>query len=49
MKKENLLCGIAFNYHDSSVSFALNNKILLVLEAERMFRKKKKSQKKWKN
>jgi len=41
-KKENLLCGIAFNYHDSSVSFALNNKILLVLEAERMFRKKKK-------
>lgn len=38
-----LLCGIAFNYHDSSVSFAVDNKIILVLEAERVFRKKKKA------
>lgn len=35
-------CGIAFNYHDSSVSFAYGNKIILVLEAERIFRVKKK-------
>ncbi len=38
-----LLCGIAFNYHDSSVSFAVDNKIVFVLEAERIFRKKKKA------
>lgn len=42
MKNKKLLCGIAFNYHDSSVSFALDDKILLVLEAERVFREKKK-------
>jgi carbamoyltransferase len=34
-------CAIAYNWHDSSVSFALDNKIILVLEAERVFRKKK--------
>jgi carbamoyltransferase len=38
----NILCGVAFNYHDSSVSFALDDKIILVLEAERVFREKKK-------
>jgi len=42
MEKKNLLCGIAFNFHDSSVSFALDDEVLLVLEAERVFRKKKK-------
>jgi len=40
--KEKLLCSMAFNYHDSSVSFAIDNSIALVLEAERIFRKKKK-------
>lgn len=40
--KEKLLCSMAFNMHDSSVSFALGNKVVLVLEAERVFRKKKK-------
>ncbi len=43
MNKPNLTCGIAFNFHDSSVSFAENKKIKLVLEAERVFRKKKMS------
>ena len=42
MEKKNLLCGVAFNYHDSSVSFALDDQVLLVLEAERVFRLKKK-------
>lgn len=41
MKKKNLLCGIAFNYHDSSISFASDDEVLLVLEAERVFRRKK--------
>ena len=41
MVKGNIFCGIAFNYHDSSVSFAENGNISLVLEAERVFRKKK--------
>lgn len=36
-----LSCSMAFNYHDSSVSFALDDKVSLVLEAERIFRKKK--------
>lgn len=40
--KEQLFCGIAFNVHDSSVSFAINNRVVLVLEAERIFRIKKK-------
>lgn len=40
--REKLFCSIAFNMHDSSVSFALGNKIVLVLEAERVFREKKK-------
>lgn len=39
---EKLSCAIAFNMHDSSVSFAFGNKIVLVLEAERVFREKKK-------
>ncbi|MDP3790963.1 MAG: carbamoyltransferase C-terminal domain-containing protein [Candidatus Omnitrophota bacterium] len=34
---------MAFNYHDSSVSFAIDNKVVLVLEAERVFREKKKA------
>lgn len=37
-----LFCGIAFNYHDSSVSFAIGNAVVLVLEAERIFGVKKK-------
>ncbi len=41
MVKKNIFCGIAFNYHDSSVSFAEGSNITLVLEAERIFRKKK--------
>jgi len=42
MNKDKLLCCMAYNWHDSSVSFALGTKIVLVLEAERVFRKKKK-------
>ncbi len=42
MSKEIFTCAIAFNVHDSSIAFALNNKIILVLEAERVFRIKKK-------
>ncbi len=41
MVKGNIFCGIAFNYHDSSVSFAEGSNITLVLEAERIFRKTK--------
>ena len=37
-----ILCGIAFNHHDSSISFSLEDKVVLVLEAERIFRQKKK-------
>lgn len=40
--KDKLFCGIAYNVHDSSVSFAINRKVVLVLEAERFFREKKK-------
>ncbi|MCX6715788.1 MAG: hypothetical protein NT077_02070, partial [Candidatus Taylorbacteria bacterium] len=40
--KEQLFCGIAFNVHDSSVSFAINDRAVLVLEAERIFRVKRK-------
>lgn len=40
--KSKIFCSLAFNYHDSSVSFAFNNKVVLVLEAERIFREKKK-------
>lgn len=40
--KNILSVGIAFNVHDSSASFALGNKVILVLEAERFFRQKKK-------
>ncbi len=39
--KEKLMCAIAFNHHDSSASFSLDNKVVLFLEAERFFRKKK--------
>lgn len=42
MTKERLYCAFAYNVHDSSVSFAINNKVVLVLEAERIFRQKKK-------
>ena len=38
-----LSCAFAFNVHDSSVSFAIGNEVVLVIEAERAFRKKKKS------
>ena len=41
-KDQDVFCAIAFNYHDSSVSFAINNNVILVLEAERVFRQKKK-------
>lgn len=41
MGNENLFCGVAFNYHDSSVAFGIGDKIKLVLEAERIFKKKK--------
>ena len=41
--KEQLFCGIAYNVHDSSVSFAINNHVVLVLEAERIFRIKRKA------
>ncbi len=39
---EQLLCSIAYNVHDSSVSFAINERVILVLEAERIFKQKKK-------
>lgn len=38
-----LFCSIAYNVHDSSVAFAVDNEVVLVLEAERVFRVKKKS------
>ena len=41
MVKKNIFCGVAFNYHDSSISFAEDGNITLVLDAERVFRKKK--------
>ncbi|MCX6717841.1 MAG: hypothetical protein NTU76_04195, partial [Candidatus Taylorbacteria bacterium] len=37
-----LFCSIAYNVHDSSVSFAVGDRVVLVLEAERIFRIKKK-------
>ncbi len=40
--KPKVLCAISFNVHDSSVSFAIEEKVVLVLEAERIFREKKK-------
>ena len=40
--KNKLFCAIAYNVHDSSVSFGINNKVVLVLEAERVFKQKKK-------
>ena len=40
--KNDISCAIAYNVHDSSVSFAVGNKAVLVLEAERVFREKKK-------
>lgn len=39
---EELFCSMAYNWHDSSVSFSIGNKVVLVLEAERVFRQKKK-------
>lgn len=41
MKDRVLLCGIAFNWHDSSISFAYGDEVIVVLEAERVFRRKK--------
>lgn len=40
--KPKMFCAISFNVHDSSVSFAIEEKVVLVLEAERVFRVKKK-------
>jgi carbamoyltransferase len=40
--KDKYFCAISYNIHDSSISFAKNNKIILVLEAERIFRVKRK-------
>lgn len=40
--RSNVFCAISFNVHDSSVSFAIEEKVVLVLEAERVFRVKKK-------
>lgn len=40
--KPKVFCAISFNVHDSSVSFAVGEKVILVLEAERVFRVKKK-------
>ena len=37
-----LLCAVAYNVHDSSVAFSIDDKVVLVLEAERVFRVKKK-------
>ncbi len=42
-QKEKFFCSFAFNYHDSSVAFAIGKKVVLVLEAERVFRVKKKA------
>lgn len=42
MSKERLYCAFAYNVHDSSVSFAIDNKVVLVLEAERVFKQKRK-------
>ncbi|KND47690.1 MAG: carbamoyltransferase [Parcubacteria bacterium C7867-006] len=39
---DKFFCAISYNVHDSSVSFAQNNKVVLVLEAERIFRVKRK-------
>lgn len=41
-ESEKISCSIAYNWHDSSVSFSVGNKVVLVLEAERVFRQKKK-------
>ena len=40
--KPKVFCAISFNVHDSSVSFAIDEDVVLVLEAERIFRVKKK-------
>ncbi len=40
-RRPKLTCGFAYNNHDSSVCFAIESKIELVLEAERVFRRKK--------
>lgn len=37
-----ILCSIAFNHHDSSVAIGRGSSVLLVLEAERWFRQRKK-------
>jgi predicted NodU family carbamoyl transferase len=36
-----LLCAFSFNYHDSSVAIARGNRVLRVVEAERVLRRKK--------
>jgi carbamoyltransferase len=36
-----VLCAFSFNYHDSSVAVSRGKEVLLILEAERVFRRKK--------
>jgi len=42
MIKKQLYCAFSYNVHDSSVAFSLDDNIVLVLEAERIFKKKRK-------
>lgn len=42
MIKERLYCAFSYNVHDSSVAFSINESVVLVLEAERIFREKRK-------
>lgn len=42
MKKERLYCAFSYNVHDSSVAFSIEDRVVLVLEAERVFRQKRK-------
>jgi len=42
MKKKNIVVSFAFNAHDSSVTVADDKHVLLVIEAERFFRQKRK-------
>lgn len=42
MKSAVVLCAVSFNWHDSSVSFSIDHRVALVLEAERHFGHKRK-------
>lgn len=42
MIKERLYCAFSYNIHDSSVAFSINENVVLVLEAERIFKEKRK-------